>query len=133
MHDHAQRRVEQLHPLVGNEAHARVLGHPRPLRVELGDDRLGLGHLVHLGRGLASIEAVRDPLGNVVPLGHARAHASRQPLLIECDHIAALPILERVLGVQEQLVHLATIGTHHHRQVGHDRRARVVHAKHQEL
>ena len=51
VHDNAHGRVEQLHPLVGNEAHARIRGDPRALGVELVHDGL---------RGLRLLDRRRD-------------------------------------------------------------------------
>jgi hypothetical protein len=134
VHDHAHGRVEERHPLVGHQAHARILGHPRAAHVELVDDGLGLGLLVDLGGArLGAVEAVGHPLRHLVPRRHAVLHAGDKAALIESHNVAALPELEGVLGVEEQLVGLATVGTHHHGKVGHHRGARVVHTQHEQL
>ena len=129
VHDHAERRLEQREPLLGDEAHARVLGDPRLALVELGDDRLRLG-VLRDGEavGLGAVEAVGDPLRHLVPAGDGRVDAGDQAALVERDDVAALPKLEGIVRVEEELVGLAAIGAHHHREVGHDRRAGVVHA-----
>ena len=135
--DHARGRVEELHPLGGDEAHPRVLGHPRAVGVQVLHDRLRLLHLVHRARVarplVRGVEAVRDPVGHLVALGDLLADAGVEARLVEGDDVAALPELQRVLGVQQQLVARAAVGAHHHRQVGHQRRARVVHAEHEQL
>ena len=132
VHDDAGGRVEQLDPLRGDEGHARVFCHPRTLGVEFCHDALRLRRRVHLGRRLVGIEAVRHPVGQSVAR-RGRIHARSQPLLVEADHVGALPVFERIGWVQQHLLARAAVGAQHHGQVCDDRRARVVHPEDEDL
>ena len=117
VHDHARWRVEQLHPLRSDQRHARVLGDPGALLVQLGHNRLGLSRAMHGGRRLLRVEAIGHPAGHVVPLRDSLVEASGEARLVERDNVPALPVLERIIRVQEQLVLLAAVRAHHHGQV----------------
>ena len=134
VHDDAHGRIEERHPLLGDKAHARVLGHPGALHVELLDDRLGVRLLVHLGgTGGSAVEAIGHPLGNLVAGSHLGLHPRDQAVLVKGNHVPALPELEGVLRVQEQLIRGTTVGAHLHGHLRDDRGARVMHAQHQQL
>ena len=133
MHDDAHGRVEQVHPLVGDEAHARVLGDPRAVLVEVVHDRLRLRRRVDPLRLALRVEAVADPRGHVVVARHVAVDAGREALLVEGDDVAALPELERVAVVKQHLLVLAAVRAEHHGHVGDHRRAGVVHAEHEDL
>lgn len=62
VHDDASRGVKELHPLIGNEAHAWVLGNPRAVLVEVCNNLTGLAAVMHTVGLLLAVEAVRDPL-----------------------------------------------------------------------